>query len=233
MYCGNCGAFVPDGSAFCNVCGQSVQMAAQAQMFQAQKNAIRQSEIEALERAIAYFNQKRAVFKEYDRVSDMVLHYARGAKKSLIVWGAIIASVGMLILTAAGSGASAAGAVFLIPGIGMIAGGILMQVNNKKKYNAYSEQYFQLSNELMNHYNGYPNCPVGAEYSNPEILEAILGALRSGRADTIKESINVLISDAERSEMQQTLAAIEEYTARASAGARTAAVFAAASFFRG
>ena len=235
MYCGKCGSFVPDGAAFCNNCGENLQMVAQAQMFQAQKNAIRQSEMDELERAIAHFNQKRAEFEEYDYVSNQVVHYARGARKSLIVWGAIIASIGLLMLAVAGSeaGVAPAAMIFLLPGIAMIAGGILMQVNNKKKLNEYSEQYARLSYELMNHYNAYPNCPVGAEYSNPEVLEIILGALRSGRADTIKESINVLISDAERAEMQEALSAIEAYTAQTSAGARAAAVFAAASFFRG
>ncbi|MEE1198055.1 MAG: zinc ribbon domain-containing protein [Acutalibacteraceae bacterium] len=231
MYCNNCGTLVPDGTSFCGNCGANVAGGAptQIQQFQNQKNAIRQSEMAELENAIGYFGQKRDLFKEYDLVSDLVVEFAGGAKKSLIVWGAIIFVVGMIALCGGGGGGSL---FFVLPGAAMIAGGILMQVNNKKKYQQYLDEYVRISGELMDYYNAYPNCPVGAEYSNPDILESILGVLKSGRADTIKESINLLISDAERAEMQATMQAIESYTASASASASTAAFFAAANFFK-
>lgn len=233
MFCNNCGSQVPDGASFCNNCGASIAGAAQAQMqqFQNQKNAVRQSEIASLEDAIAYFGQKRDLYNEYDLVSELVIDFARGAKKSLLVWGIIISALGVLMLLA-GPEAFAGALLFIFPGAAMIVGGILMQVNNKKKYAYFSSEYTRISAELTDYYNAYPNCPVGAEYSNPEILESILGVLRSGRADTIKESINLLISDAERSEMQATMQAIEAYTAKTSASASTAAFFAAANFFK-
>lgn len=231
MYCNNCGTLVPDGTSFCGNCGANVAGGAptQIQQFQNQKNVVRQSEMTELENAIGYFGQKRDLFKEYDLVSDLVVEFAGGAKKSLIVWGAIIFVVGMIALCGGGGAGSL---FFVLPGAAMIAGGILMQVNNKKKYKYYLDEYVRISGELMDYYNAYPNCPVGAEYSNPEILESILGVLKSGRADTIKESINLLISDAERAEMQATMQAIESYTASASASASTAAFFAAANFFK-
>ena len=231
MYCNNCGSLVPDGTAFCGNCGANVAGGAptQIQQFQNQKNVVRQSEMAELENAIGYFGQKRDLFKEYDLVSDLVVEFAGGAKKSLIVWGAIIFVVGLIMLFSSAGGGSL---LFILPGGAMIAGGILMQVNNKKKYQHYLDEYVRISGELMDYYNAYPNCPVGAEYSNPDILETILGVLKSGRADTIKESINLLISDAERAEMQATMQAIESYTAQASASASTAAFFAAANFFK-
>ena len=233
MFCNNCGSPVPDGAAFCNSCGANLGGAVQtqAQQFHNQKNAIRQSEITELEDAIAHFDKKRNLFKEYDLVSDLVVDFAGGAKKSLLVWGIIISVLGTLVLLA-GPEAFVGALLFIVPGAAMIVGGILMQVNNKKKYAYFLDEYVRISGELMDHYNAYPNCPVGAEYSNPEILESILGVLKSGRADTIKESINLLISDAERSEMQATMNAIENYTARASANASAAAFFAAANFFK-
>lgn len=231
MYCNNCGTLVPDGTSFCGNCGANVAGGAptQIQQFQNQKNAVRQSEMTELENAIGYFGQKRDLFKEYDLVSDLVVEFAGGAKKSLLVWGIIISVLGLIALVGGGGAGSL---FFVLPGAAMIAGGILMQVNNKKKYAYFLDEYVRISGELMDYYNAYPNCPVGAEYSNPEILESILGVLKSGRADTIKESINLLISDAERAEMQATMQAIESYTASASASASTAAFFAAANFFK-
>ncbi len=231
MYCNNCGSLVPDGTAFCGNCGANVAGGAptQIQQFQNQKNVVRQSEMSDLENAWAYFNEKRDLFKEYDLLSELVVDFAGGAKKSLIVWGAIIFAAGMFALFGGGGAGSL---FFVLPGAAMIAGGILMQVNNKKKYNYYLNEFARVSGELTDYYNAYPNCPIGAEYSNPEIIESILSVLKSGRADTIKESINLLISDAERAEMQATMQAIEAYTAKTSASASAAAFFAAANFFK-
>lgn len=239
MFCQNCGTQIADGVAFCSNCGASVNGAVAAPApvapapnvydYQMQKNAIRQGEIDSLQRTMDYFMQKKDTYEMYDAVCTLVNYYAGGAKKSLLVWGAIIATFGFF---AAGMGAGGAGvAAFIIPGAAMIVGGILMQVNNRKKYAYYQEQYAELSQELYDHYMSYPNCPIGPEYSNPEIIALIMEVLRSGRADTIKESINVLINEANQSDVAAYLEMIESNTAAINQQTKVAAFFAAASFF--
>lgn len=251
MFCFKCGAQLPDGAGFCSSCGASLnggapspqapvmdyqaQMQMQAQQFQVQKNSVRQSEIASLTHCYEYFNQKRDTFRKYDMVNDRLSYYLRGAKSALIVWGAIIASLGLIGFAGLKDDASfGIGMIvmFFIPGAAMIAGGVLMKVNNKKKCRHYESEYIRLSKELNDHYNAYPMCPVGAEYANPEILEIILNVLNSGRADTIKEAINVLIAEVNQAEMNAYLQCIEAYSRQTAASSTTAAVFAAASFFR-
>lgn len=237
MFCGRCGATVSEGSAFCSNCGANINAIAQAQAFQAQKQALRQSEMTALEQAIAYFGQKRYLYEAYDRISASVIKYARGAKKSLIIWGAINSVFGALFLLG-GSEMRIPALIFLVPGTAMIIGGILMQINNKRKSAYYSNEFFSIASELTDYYNAYPNCPVGAEFSNPEVLQKILSVLKSGRADTVKESINLLITNSKRAEMQATvnsisasLRSIESDAARTGANAGPIAFFAATNFF--
>ncbi len=235
MFCHHCGQQVADGAAFCTACGKSLTAAptpSPAVDFQAQKNAIRQSEISALTKALQYFSQKRSEFTEYDYVCELVNHYAQGAKGSLLVWGCIIATIGLLTMLAGPEAMLGALIGFVVPGAAMIFGGIMMKVKNRKNYQYFQDEYARLSQELYDHYVSYPNCPVGPEYANPEILEIILGVLQSGRADTIKEAINLLINDAERSEMSEYLDMIEQNTAAINAQTRVAAVFAAANFFK-
>ncbi|MBO5783787.1 MAG: zinc ribbon domain-containing protein [Clostridia bacterium] len=233
MFCPHCGQQIADGSAFCSVCGKSTTNVAPAPVidYQAQKQAVRQSEISSLSRALDHFNQKRDEFTEYDCVCELVNHYAQGAKGALLVWGIIIATAGLLMLMVPEAFIGALTA-FVVPGGAMIFGGIMMKVKNRKNYAYFQQEYARLSEELYNHYVSYPNCPVGPEYANPEILEIILGVLQSGRADTIKEAINLLIDDAERSEMSEYLEMIEQNTAAINAQTRVAAVFAAANFFK-
>ncbi len=239
MFCSSCGKQIPDNSTFCSGCGAQVGPIMQAQVvptqnwgapdplqsqFQMQKNAVRQSEIQSMQQTIQYFMQKKDVFDEYDAVSTLVQHYAQGASSALIVWGSIIATIGLFSLSGGPSVWAFSFLFLLFPGIMMIVGGILLKVNCRKKYAYYQERYDALSQELYDHYTRYPNCPVGPEYCNPDILYSILSVLESGRADTIKESINLLINEMDR---QQYNAYLEQINANT----RTAAIFAAASFF--
>jgi hypothetical protein len=205
----------------------------QAQQYQMQKNAVRKGEMETLKRAYEHFNLKRAEFQAYDEVGEKLNRYLRGAKSALLVWGIIITAISLMFSGAVCSGGDMAPMFFMlfIPGSGMIFGGIMMKVNNKKKCAIYEDEYIRLSNILNEHYKAYPQCPVGAEYANPEIMEVIMGILESGRADTIKEAINVLIAEVNQAEMQKYLQNIEAYAKSASSSASTGAVFAAASFF--
>lgn len=235
MFCPHCGQQVADGSAFCASCGKSLTgtpAPAPVMDFQAQKNAVRQSEISALSNALQHFAQKRDEFTEYDCVCELVNHYSHGAKSSLLVWGCIITAFGLLAMLSGPEALVGCLIALVVPGAAMIFGGIMMKKKNRKNYKYFQNEYARLSQELYDHYVSYPNCPVGPEYANPEILEVILGVLQSGRADTIKEAINLLINDAERNEMGEYLNMIERNTASINAQTRVAAVFAAANFFK-
>ena len=70
------------------------------------------------------------------------------------------------------------------------------------------------------------------EYINPSILHNIMQILRSGRADTIKESLNVAVADAGAAQVQQYLKDMKKIVEETRAEATIAAVFAAGSFFK-
>ncbi len=198
MFCSKCGQQIPDNSVFCRSCGAQI---AQGQTFDAaqqlqnqymmQKNAIRQSEIQALDQTIHYFYAKKPAFDELKYAAWKVRYYGRGAKSGLIVWGAIISVIALLMLIGEGPVAAALLA-FLLPGQLMILGGILMKVNNRVKYKRYLQRYDALFEELYHYYIQYPNCPVGYEFFDDEILTAIMDTLQSGRADTVKEALDLL-----------------------------------------
>ncbi len=239
MFCSNCGRQIPDNSLFCNECGNSVSsnvtsnpIAQMENQFQMQKNAIRQSEIQALEQALTYFSQKIGVFNEYDAVSNYVDYYRRGAKSGLIVWGAILSTLGFLLAISDVSIAIYAILIFLLPGTVMILGGILMKINNRKKLNLYTQRYYQLSIELSEFYAQYPNCPVGREYINPNILAVVMRVLKSGRADTIKEAINLILQENVNRKYLEHVQAINANMRAINANTKAIAFFSAANFFK-
>lgn len=247
MFCPNCGQVLADGSRFCANCGNSLNPAQPApaadyymmntmQQYQAQKSVARQSELNTLDNLISYFGRKEAEYDQYEVASEAVNHYARGAKKGLIVWGAILAFFGLIFQLARNDAdAAALGTVgllvFLLPGLAMIFGGIMMQVSNKKKFREALNVWEQLSDELNRHYLAYSNCPIGPEYSNPHILRVLRNTLQSGRADTIKECLNLMVADANQRALEDYMFQIQRNTAQAARASTATAVFMAASFF--
>ena len=204
MFCPYCGNKILEHSSFCTNCGKNIidfkeknQTVQPALDFQ--KNAIRESEINLLKEPLQYFSLKKNTFYEYDRVCDLLIKYSKGAKSVLLVFGCIIFTIGLLLNLFSFEDANTSDFTSItiavtLPGFLMLSGGILMKINNKRKYNKYREKYFYLSQELYHYCIGYKNSPLGLEYSNPEILLNILYLLNSGHADTIKEALNILIT---------------------------------------
>lgn len=173
--------------------------------YQYQMNALRNSEMNALSAAWNYFAQLRGRYQEYDRVCKQVMYYARGAKNALLIWGSIALGIGLFFALGFATDPDARGSVlelalpflciFGIPGLLMIGGGILMKVNNRRKLAKYQKQYVELVRELCGYYAAYPGCPVGMEYSNPDTIAYIMKLLQSGRAYTIRDGINLMVSE--------------------------------------
>ena len=243
MFCPICGHQSPDGLQTCAVCGNALpQYVRQSYVdYQARKNNLRNSEMMALSQAIEYFSHKRAAFDRYDAVCEKINHYARGARSALIVWGSIIAGFSLIYIfmrlfvapyvAGTWAGVSSVAAVGLLPGILMIVGGILMKVNNRSKYRKFLMLYAEPSQELFDYYVRYPNCPVGPEYVNPAAMLLVLDVLRSGRADTIKEGLNLAVPRTKQEKLDLYLNMIRHNTAAINAQTRVPVVFAPASFF--
>lgn len=227
MYCSNCGNTIADTAKFCPSCGQTISPSQQSVPqviyvttpnvpYQEQSRVIRQEELQTLDNMIAYFSIKQKQYASYEKTYKKVVHYSRGAKKGLIVWGAILSFFGLIgtiaMSSEADGSAFAVACVLLFPSLLMIAGGILMQVANRKNYRNALSEYTHLVNELRSHYNSYPNCPVGYEYSDPEILYILRNILKSGRVNTIQESLNTMIADADQHALQAYLQRIQNST---------------------
>lgn len=253
MFCSKCGAAQPDGAVFCSSCGNRLEGVApaapqmpnandylqmQQQMqaqYQAQKNAIRQSEMASMEQAYRYFDAIRDRYDAYDQTCEEINRRCRGTSNARIVLGIICLFFFLISSLSAvdyGAGVLIPLTIFLfIPGLWMLIACICGKVKNKKKLAQAQEEYARLADELNDYYMAYPNCPVGPEYTNPEILEAIYAVLQSGRADTVKDAINTLINDANNAEMEAYMAQINRNAAAANANSRAAAIFLAADLF--
>lgn len=247
MFCSFCGTQIPNNSTTCPNCGSTIiQNAAPdtpavnpVNNYEMQKNAVRTSEINSLANTIAHFEQIADKFAAYDKASAAMKHYGRGPKNTRFVFAGILLGILVFFIAMMFSTDTVflptlffAVVFFGTPAAGLIAWGVLIKKRAKAKHKQWEDEYIRLSNEIYAHYNAYPNCPVGMEYINPSILHNIMQILRSGRADTIKESLNVAVADAGAAQVQQYLKDMKKIVEETRAEATIAAVFAAGSFFK-
>lgn len=248
MFCPNCGNQLPDNSSFCPSCGQNLNAAVpavqQTQQVQQvyggnQRQQQRMAEINELNRMINYFSQKSAEYDEYDLIANNMARLSLGYSTKKMVWGIILSVFGFIFtLGGIASVADNGAPVLLIFGLIVLAVGVLLivlHVTGRAKFvkdRDYAYMRFdQLSDELNSYYQAYGYCPVGAEYTNPSNLAVILDTIRSGRADTTMDAINILVEDAHRNNMEAMARQTAVNTAAAARGARAGAIFSAANFF--
>lgn len=254
MYCQNCGEKIIeiDGARFCRRCGQPVEMQSnnkQTTQYDVtqqkhrnevnQRANVRQQETAELQKMIRYFSQKSEQYREYDRLAYRMIPKNRNAPTSFLIWGLVCAVIGSILFSVfSGTDVYNYYAMYaLIPLLfaccfGLIVTYIILSIIRKKEYEKNKARFEELSNELYQHYQKYGYCLVSAEYTNPENLKAIMQTIESGRADTIKEAINILVEDAHRNNMQNYAAQTAASSAAAARGATVSAVFSAANFFK-
>lgn len=247
MFCSFCGTQIPNNSTTCPNCGSTIIQNGSTDTtvvnpinnYEMQKNAVRASEIKSLTDTITYFEQIKDKFIAYDEASAMMQYYSIPPRKApFIIAGILIFAIIFTIWsmfkfnTYYYATLLISLQIFGIPAAILICYGIFKRKKTKKKYKHWESVYLQLANEIYDHYNAYPSCPVGMEYINPNILHNIMQILRSGRADTIKESLNVAVADAGAAQIQQYLSDMKDKIEQIEAETTIAAVFAAGSFFK-
>ena len=78
-------------------------------------------------------------------------------------------------------------------GILLIVLNVVRKANNKKRIAWCEAESDRIEDLIIDHYNKYENCPIGVEYTRLGDIELIYDTIRQGRADTIKEAMNLLI----------------------------------------
>ena len=214
MYCSYCQTVLAEDAVFCSHCGKRVGGdSVPTGSTENSKAALRQSEATALNSLIQYFAIKQTVYDYYDDACAKVNRLARGASNALVIWGSIVIGFSLLVILSTitseqsfrdmSSGLFLSIFLILVPGVMMLAGGIVKKANHRRLLYRWQQKYVELSRELHQHYMEYPNCPVVPECTNPRILGKLQTLVVSGRADTVKEGMNTLFASCNHRGMAQ------------------------------
>lgn len=252
-YCSKCGAQMADGTRFCPSCGQPVSAVASGRMNQSFNRGYqneREEAIAELGRMSEYFGQKQDLYDTYDSQTATIksLQYryttAENNKKLQKLFGAIFFLAAFFFGPSSKDSGLSLGekfskyfGVLLVEAI-CVGLFFLDRKLKKQKLESLADEISKASaareitaSKLLEHYNGYGYCPVGAELTNPRVLASIYEPLRQGRTTTIAGAINLLLDDDHKRTMESYAADTVAYSQSAASSAKTAAFFAAADFF--
>ncbi len=215
-YCTNCGSQIPANMQFCPTCG-----APQNGGYQQQYQNTRDNTLKELARMHDYFAQKQSEYNEFDRLNAALPAMNHVGFKPLLIFGIIIVTISFMIFAA---GSNGLGFVALLIGGSMIGGFIAIEVNRKKRVQNTKDRIDEIALSLMDHYQKYGNCPLDVDSTYPQNIAELYDLVKSGRADTLKEALNIQINDARMNQMSQMAHATMINSAQAARAAGAAAV---------
>ncbi len=217
MFCPSCGAQIDDNSRFCKLCGYAIST-------EDGKQKSRNDTLGELDRMIQYFDKKQKLYDEYDECCEKIVHYSDpktrvvtsgGTGKGMTITGIVFFFIGC-VFSGLFSSCGYKSTIFQFWVLVLLFGLVLILIGSlrkshywrneeKKKASILSKsknRFASLENELSQYYKAYGDCSTASSYTNPKILKYLRKLVELGRADNIKEAINLMHQESHNSEME-------------------------------
>lgn len=163
--------------------------------------AEREANLNEIAKMINHFSPKVDVFQDYENCYKDILKYSKNSVAPL-VWG-ILVILQSLVVFFIGSTSKyktniliycLAGLVVLLIGAGCIALYFIKKSRHAKKREELLAKFEELSNKLTIIYNGYSNCALPAEYTDPRLLYMFQSMIYQGRVFSIGSALNSMLA---------------------------------------
>lgn len=166
----------------------------------ARNTAIRNANLAECNKMISHFGQKSDVFEKYETCREQIEKKSK-VRVGTITWGIIFAYVGLILsfmtMTTRNKnvklGYTIASIAVVLIGAGLIVLYFLLKRKNNKIIKEAYEQMSEMSEQLTILYNGYSNCVLPAEFTDPRILFRIKTSLTYGYTVTIAAALTSLL----------------------------------------
>lgn len=152
--------------------------------------------IKELGNAYQYFSVRRDDYEKLDDMKEWIENTKNGAVGLLVgIFLNVIAFISVYDVSDSRYGICMDDVAFILF-LFAIAGALIYRfVHIFKKKARYKVKIENLENDLIDYYNAYGYCPLGYEYSKPEIIHILADYVRKGRADTTKEALEIMFKD--------------------------------------
>ena len=239
--CNECG-YENHGRRICKRCGAPLDLSAE-------KNGISVDDLpdmslyevnKELKKLIRYFDFMRAQYSEYE-FCNQKLDFLD--KKGYVPIGVLIFGIIMMGVTTWLSVLVALRAFKLYNGLILwlamfFVDGLYSAVaysrslkDNRKKIKKYLGREVELAKQLTNYYNDYGPCLLEAKYTDPRILDRLQNIIKSGRASSLEQALDLLFEDSGRTKEESAEYLATVASRQAEFGEKDALVFCSSSFF--
>lgn len=239
--CNECG-YENHGRRICKRCGAPLDLSAE-------KNGISVDDLpdmslyevnKELKKLIRYFDFMRAQYSEYE-FCNQKLDYLD--KRGYIPIGVLIFGIIMMGVTTWLSVLVALRAFKLYNGLILwlamfFVDGLYAAVaysrslkDNRKKIKKYLGREVELAKQLTNYYNDYGPCLLEAKYTDPRILDRLQNIIKSGRASSLEQALDLLFEDSGRTKEESADYLALVASRQAEFGEKDAMAFCSANFF--
>lgn len=179
-YCKQCGTEI-SGANYCPNCG----LPASEELMNQKEYAgilfgrnLRMDSLAELERMRAYFETKKAEYSECEKLARKILK-----RSAYSPTGSVVGALACLILGFLYKPFFVGLAIFVVFAI-------IRLVGNHRKLKEAKTRLRELNTELTEYYEAYGYCPIGLEYTKPEILFKVSEIIRQGRKETISGAVD-------------------------------------------
>jgi hypothetical protein len=239
--CNECG-YENHGRRICKRCGAPLDLSAE-------KNGISIDELpdislyevnRELKKLIRYFDFMRAQYSEYEFCNQKLdlLDKKGYVPIGVLVFGIIMMGVTtwLSVLVALRAFKLYNGlilwlAMFFVDGLYAAVAYSRSLKDNRKKIKKYLGREVELARELTNYYNDYGPCLLEAKYTDPRILDRLQNIIKSGRASSLEQALDLLFEDSGRTKEESAEYLATVASRQAEFGEKDALVFCSSSFF--
>lgn len=239
--CNECG-YENHGRRICKRCGAPLDLSAE-------KNGISIDELpdislyevnRELKKLIRYFDFMRAQYSEYEYCNQKLdlLDKKGYVPIGVLVFGIIMMGVTtwLSVLVALRAFKLYNGlilwlAMFFVDGLYAAVAYSRSLKDNRKKIKKYLGREVELAKQLTNYYNDYGPCLLEAKYTDPRILDRLQNIIKSGRASSLEQALDLLFEDSGRTKEESAEYLATVASRQAEFGEKDALVFCSSSFF--
>ena len=213
--CGNCGQPLRVNSSFCRKCGSSIKWyTSETTPNNGSSNVVgnyvinsKEGCISEINRIYKYFSKIAYLFDEFDECHKKIFHTRDLILElvSYLIWPFFVFFGGMLtafIIKLAFSddpsvvkGCNIAYVVLLVLITIVVALFVVFAIAACKERNDYAQKQAKVAIKLTSYYTEYGFCIIAPEYSNPKIIYQIKQNLKTSKAKTLQDAIEMLYQE--------------------------------------
>ena len=239
--CNECG-YENHGRRICKRCGAPLDLSAE-------KNGISVDDLpdmslyevnKELKKLIRYFDFMRIQYSEYEFCNQKLdfLDKRGYIPIGVLIFGIIMMGVTtwLSVLVALRAFKLYNGlilwlAMFFVDGLYAAVAYSRSLKDNRKKIKKYLGREVELAKQLTNYYNDYGPCLLEAKYTDPRILDRLQNIIKSGRASSLEQALDLLFEDSGRTKEESAEYLATVASRQAEFGEKDALVFCSSSFF--